>query len=200
MFAFAVEIFFPLSLATYDMKESTALHACETFPATSCFRLVTSRRFFWLKWVSSDTLCAMPRGGAFVLTLLLPTAISGQALVNMPATQGPAAGFVLESWTVKDGLPVNSINKVIQSRSGYIWLATFDGLVRFDGARFTTFNIGNSDGLPTSRIIDVVEESDGSLLLTTESRQLVRFTGGKFTPLNVVSSPSGVRPETMTVG
>src|SRR6266568_3551794 len=134
-----------------------------------------SKRTFWLRGASSDTLCAMPRGWCFVLTLLLPTAISGQALVNLPHADGPAPGFVLESWTVKDGLPVNSINKVIQSKSGYIWLATFDGLVRFDGVRFTTFNIGNSDGLPTSRIIAVVEESHGSLLLTTEFNQLVRF-------------------------
>jgi len=42
MFAFAVEIFFPLCFVTYDMKESTALQACETFPETSCFRPLTS--------------------------------------------------------------------------------------------------------------------------------------------------------------
>jgi signal transduction histidine kinase/ligand-binding sensor domain-containing protein/CheY-like chemotaxis protein len=141
----------------------------------------------------------MPRAWCTVLTLLLPTALSGQALVNMPRTEGPAPGFVLESWTVKDGLPVNSINKVIQSKSGYIWLATFDGLVRFDGVRFTTFNIGNSDGLPTSRIIDVMEDSDGSLLLTTEFNQLVRFRDGKFTPLNRISSSRRVVPESLSV-
>ena len=141
----------------------------------------------------------MPRGWCFVLTLLLPTAISGQALVNLPHADGPAPGFVLESWTVKDGLPVNSINKVIQSKSGYIWLATFDGLVRFDGVRFTTFNIGNSEGLPTSRIVDVVEESDGSLLLTTEFKQLVRFRDGKFTLLKRIASTGAIRPESLSV-
>ena len=64
-----------------------------------------------------------------------------------------AQSWVHESWTVKDGLPVNSINGIVQDRTGYIWAATFDGLVRFDGLRFTVFNSANSEELPSNRII-----------------------------------------------
>jgi len=109
--------------------------------------------------------------------------VEGQALANRPETDGPAPGFVLETWTVRDGLPVNSITRIHQSKSGYIWLATFDGLVRFDGVRFTVFNMGNSQGLPNNRIVDLKEEKDGALLLTTELNQLVRFKDGRFTQL-----------------
>jgi hypothetical protein len=58
-------------------------------------------------------------------------------------TAGRAESFVHESWTVEDGLPVNSVNALLQSRDGYLWIATFDGLVRFDGVRFTVFNAAN---------------------------------------------------------
>jgi hypothetical protein len=87
---------------------------------------------------------------------------------------------VHESWTVENGLPVNSINQLIQSRSGYIWAATFDGLVRFDGVRFTVFNSATSDGLPSNRIIWVREARDGTLWLFTEQRHLVHFLQGHF--------------------
>jgi signal transduction histidine kinase/ligand-binding sensor domain-containing protein/CheY-like chemotaxis protein len=126
----------------------------------------------------------MPKAWLSAATLFLPALLQGQALANAPSIEGPAPGFVLESWTVADGLPVNSITRIIQSRSGYLWLGTFDGLVRFDGVRFTVFNVANSEGLPTNRIVDLHERSDGSLELVTELNQLVRFKDGRFTLLN----------------
>ena len=85
-----------------------------------------------------------------------------------------------ESWTVENGLPVNSVNQLIQSRSGYIWVATFDGLVRFDGVRFTVFNSATSEGLPSNRILRVREARDSTLWLITEQRHLVHFRQDRF--------------------
>jgi signal transduction histidine kinase/ligand-binding sensor domain-containing protein/DNA-binding response OmpR family regulator len=84
---------------------------------------------------------------------------------------------------MKDGLPVNAINALLQDRAGYIWAATFDGLVRFDGMRFTVFNTATSDELPSDRIIALTEGHDGSLWLATEQLELVRFRAGRFTKL-----------------
>jgi len=102
------------------------------------------------------------------------------AAVGVHAQGGNAASWVHESWTVKDGLPVNSINALLQDRTGYLWLATFDGLVRFDGLRFTVFNSANSEELPSNRILEVKEGRDGSLWLTTEQGHVVRFHAGRF--------------------
>ena len=41
--------------------------------------------------------------------------------------------FVVRSWQVEDGLPHNSVNQILQTQDGYLWLATDDGLARFDG-------------------------------------------------------------------
>ncbi|HEY0241502.1 MAG TPA: ATP-binding protein, partial [Gemmatimonadaceae bacterium] len=139
----------------------------------------------------------MPRARWLASTLFLPALLQGQALANDPSIEGPAPGFVLESWTVTDGLPVNSITRIIQSRSGYLWLGTFDGLVRFDGVRFTVFNVANSPGLPTNRIVELSELPDGSIDLVTELNQLVRFKDGRFTLLNkkpdLPPTPDGIR-------
>ncbi|MGH9260978.1 MAG: ligand-binding sensor domain-containing protein, partial [Acidimicrobiales bacterium] len=107
--------------------------------------------------------------------------------------QATGEQFVHESWTVEDGLPVNSINAIVQSRDGYLWLATWDGLVRFDGVRFTVFNTGNSAGLPSSRIVNLIGTKDGSLWLRTEQNHLVRFQNGAFT---LYESDRGVEPNT----
>src|SRR5206468_4123245 len=97
------------------------------------------------------------------------------------ASDAGAHSWVHESWSVKDGLPVNSINAVLQDRAGYIWAATFDGLARFDGVRFTVFNSANSDGLPSNRIIALKEARDGTLWLMSEQGNIVRFRAGRFT-------------------
>ncbi len=109
------------------------------------------------------------------------------------ASDSGARSWVHESWTVKDGLPVNSINALLQDRIGYIWAATFDGLVRFDGLRFTVFNSANSEGLPSNRIIRLTEGRDGSLWLATEQSHVVRFHAGRFTNVAFeTGKPQGV--------
>ncbi len=62
----------------------------------------------------------------------------------------PLAAFAqyrFDHWTADNGLPQNSVRDIVQTRDGYLWLTTFDGLVRFDGVRFTVFSraAGGSD-------------------------------------------------------
>jgi ligand-binding sensor domain-containing protein len=94
-----------------------------------------------------------------------------------------SASWVHEGWTAATGLPVNTVNAIIQSRTGYIWLTTYDGLVRFDGVRFTVYNTANSAGLTTNRLLGMSEASDGSLWIITEQYRLLRFREGRFTQL-----------------
>ncbi|MEO7273503.1 MAG: two-component regulator propeller domain-containing protein, partial [Vicinamibacterales bacterium] len=61
------------------------------------------------------------------------------------------AQYTVDRWGTKDGLPQATVNAVAQTADGYIWLATEEGLVRFDGIRFTVFDPSNS-GLAESHI------------------------------------------------
>jgi ligand-binding sensor domain-containing protein/signal transduction histidine kinase len=79
----------------------------------------------------------------------------------------------------EDGLPVNSINDIAQTENGYLWLATFDGLVRFDGRNFKVYRSGQYEGLPSSRILKILVRPDG-IWMHTESWHVVRFRDGAF--------------------
>lgn len=116
--------------------------------------------------------------------------VRAQRAVLEPSRAFGGTEVIHESWSVADGLPLNSINHLIQSKDGYIWAATFDGLVRFDGVRFTVYNSANSD-LPSNRILRLDEAPNGDLWITTEQGHLVRRRGGRFATLLQVSC----RPE-----
>src|SRR6185436_5586025 len=85
-----------------------------------------------------------------------------------------------DSWTTDNGLPQNQINDIIQTRDGYLWFTTFNGLVRYDGARFKVFNPGNTKGLNTNRLLSLFEDPDGRLWITTEHSGVVRYRDGEF--------------------
>ncbi len=63
------------------------------------------------------------------------------------------AQYQVDSWTTDNGLPQNIVMDVCQTPDGYLWLATMDGLVRFDGVRFTVFNRSNTPGILGNRYI-----------------------------------------------
>ena len=86
-----------------------------------------------------------------------------------------------ENWTVADGLPINTITAVLQTRDGYLWLGTNDGVVRFDGVRFTVYNAGNTPEVPSNRIVSLLEDRSGALWIITEQGHLVRYLHGRFT-------------------
>jgi signal transduction histidine kinase/ligand-binding sensor domain-containing protein/DNA-binding response OmpR family regulator len=85
-----------------------------------------------------------------------------------PGTGKMPGNYQLTSWTTDNGLPQNTVNKIVQTGDGYIWLATNDGLVRFDGINFIVFNSKNFPQLQTNRITDIIESRDGSLWIGTE--------------------------------
>src|SRR5271163_3155927 len=50
------------------------------------------------------------------------------------------AQYRFDTWTAENGLPQNIIRDIEQTSDGYLWLATLNGLARFDGVRFTIFD------------------------------------------------------------
>ena len=78
--------------------------------------------------------------------VLLPLACTIVCLLF--AASAPAQ-YRFDSWTTDNGLPENSVNSIVQTADGYLWLATFGGLVRYDGMNFKVFTPGNTSGLTT---------------------------------------------------
>lgn len=107
----------------------------------------------------------------FSLTLFLT---AGQ--IN---TTTAAAQYRFDRWTTDDGLPHNAINSILQTRDGYLWLATSDGLARFDGASFKVFNRNITPGIETNRFLSLYEASD-STLWAGSADALLQYSGGRF--------------------
>lgn len=87
--------------------------------------------------------------------------------------------YVVTQWGMQEGLPQSSVNDIIQTKDGYIWMATFGGLVRFDGVSFTTFNRSNTEEMRSDRVLTVFEDSYGTIWVSTEDG-LLRYRDGSF--------------------
>jgi signal transduction histidine kinase/ligand-binding sensor domain-containing protein/ActR/RegA family two-component response regulator len=62
--------------------------------------------------------------------------------------EGLEQDFLLRVWDTAEGLLPTSVRSITQTRDGYVWLASFDGMVRFDGVQATLVNGKNTHGLP----------------------------------------------------
>lgn len=92
-----------------------------------------------------------------------------------------SAEYRFDSWTTDNGLPQNGVRSITQTPDGYLWLTTLDGLVRFDGVKFTVFNKGNSEGIISNRFWVAVAFDDGSVWAATEGGDLTIYRNGEFT-------------------
>ncbi len=88
--------------------------------------------------------------------------------------------YFFDSWSEADGLELNSVTAIEQTRDGYLWLGTYNGLMRFDGVRFVVFSSGNTPELPNRRITALFEDDAGTLWIGHETGELTRRQQGKF--------------------
>src|SRR5262245_52132487 len=77
--------------------------------------------------------------------------------------------YGLDTWTTEDELPHNSVNAIVQTRDGYLWLGTYGGVARFDGVRFVTYDAGNTESLHSNGVQALLEARDGSVWIGTNS-------------------------------
>lgn len=114
--------------------------------------------------------------------------LSTLCLVTLFATQTTYAldpqkvitQYAHDVWQMEHGLPSGSIQAILQTRDGYLWLATDNGLARFDGLRFTVFDKANTPALGSNSIMAILETREGALWIGTLAG-LVRFKNGKWT-------------------
>ncbi|MEK7685794.1 MAG: two-component regulator propeller domain-containing protein, partial [Verrucomicrobiota bacterium] len=83
--------------------------------------------------------------------------------------------YHLDVWTERDGLPQGCVQAITQTRDGYLWIGTRDGLARFDGVAFTVFNAENTPGLRANDIRSLFADKAGRLWIGTFNGGLSRF-------------------------
>lgn len=98
-----------------------------------------------------------------MLWLLLAVSIeSATAAVETPAHQ-----MHWRQWSVADGLPQVTVNEVVQGPNGYLWLATQDGVARFDGVRFENFTLADHPGLGHAVVQALAFDAEETLWIGT---------------------------------
>src|ERR1700735_4219906 len=102
----------------------------------------------------------------------------------------PAAGggthYSVDVWLAGIGqLPQMEVIAMTQTRDGYLWLGTLNGLVRFDGLRFTVFDESNTPKLESVRIVRLFEDSRSNLWVGTETAGAALIENGRVHPLNI---------------
>jgi signal transduction histidine kinase/ligand-binding sensor domain-containing protein len=101
--------------------------------------------------------------------------------------------FYFRSWQTQEGLPSNKILDLRQTQDGFIWIATLDGLVRFDGIKFTVFDNTNAEALTDQSLTCLFEGRDGTLWIGHVSGAVTRYKDGRFeTTPRPAAQPDGI--------
>lgn len=103
-----------------------------------------------------------------LLPILLSLSIPFAGLAHDPVSDA----YNVKHFTDENGLPQNSVKFIAPDKEGFLWLATENGLVKFDGSGFRSFN--------NSRIRYIYPAAGRrGLFARTEDKQVIRISGGQ---------------------
>jgi len=88
--------------------------------------------------------------------------------------------YLHDRWGIEEDLPQSSVMAITQTLDGYIWLASQEGLVRFNGKFFTVFDQYNTPQIQRNFVRSLLLDSTGNLWAGTEGGGLTRLGNGVF--------------------
>ena len=97
-------------------------------------------------------------------------------------------------WTQADGLPDDSVLAMAQTPDGYLWLATIEGLARFDGYEFLVFNREHGQ-LPSNSVLSLAAGDSGELWIGT-TNGLMHYKNSK--PYETFTKSNGLPDDYVT--
>src|SRR5215475_15875430 len=66
-------------------------------------------------------------------------------------------------FAVHDGMPHSLASAIAQTGDGYLWITSQEGLSRFDGASFTTYDHRQTEGIPVNQFKALATDREGTL-------------------------------------
>ncbi|MBD9367592.1 ligand-binding sensor domain-containing diguanylate cyclase [Xanthomonas sp. XNM01] len=117
------------------------------------------------------------QAGAALLCLLWLTTWAATAAAAQRATAAvapPLRDYAVDAWSSRNGLPHNSLRDIAQTPDGYLWFATWEGVVRYNGTDFTVIDRGSRPGLRDNGIGALYVDPEGTLWLTDSRGNLGR--------------------------
>ncbi len=112
------------------------------------------------------------------LAVLLPALLACASTAHALQPDKAFGHYVLDTWSIEDGLPQISALSLAQDQTGYLWVGTQSGLARFDGARFITYTPDNAPALPGIWIRALLADRHGRLWIGTYKGLALYQDGG----------------------
>lgn len=113
-----------------------------------------------------------------VLALVASSRLSAQTSPTGINAIPRSDDYILQAWDREGGLPYLDLQDITQTPDGYLWIATYNGLIRFDGAQFTT--IPESSGLDPINTSALLTAKNGTLWVGFGQGGLARLYESKF--------------------
>lgn len=102
--------------------------------------------------------------------------------VPLYAQHGLLGNYFVERWTSINGLPHNSINAITQTEDGYLWFATWEGVVRYNGLEFKLFDRNSQTHMLDSGTRTLVAGADNTLWVGGSRGSISRRLGFTWQP------------------
>ena len=119
---------------------------------------------------STDTQRQLQRFLLMIRTVLALLLLAGS--ITIQAESLDLEYRVVEQWTAADGLPADTISRLAVDKEGYLWLATYDGVVRHQGFDFHTFTRENEPAFPSNRSFAVLTAPEDGVIVHFENKHL----------------------------
>ncbi|HXF10829.1 MAG TPA: two-component regulator propeller domain-containing protein [Desulfuromonadaceae bacterium] len=101
------------------------------------------------------------------------------AIINSPE-------YYIQSMGIPDGLPHEMAHHIVQDQTGFLWISTSGGLVRFDGHQFQTITSPLLNNQESDLLYAICRGTNGSLWAAPNRGGLVEFNGRTKSFLQIV--------------
>lgn len=119
------------------------------------------------------------KGLQILLILLLGAhTIFAQTMVDKEIK--PLNKLKIDGWDTEKDLPNASLVSIYQAKDGYLWISSYNGLIRFDGLKFTNFDQTNVNFIQSPSVNHVTEDRNGTLWIATTGSGLLSYRKGIF--------------------
>jgi signal transduction histidine kinase/ligand-binding sensor domain-containing protein len=106
--------------------------------------------------------------------------LAGIFLCLLRLASAAPVDYLVDDWDTEHNLPSSTVTAIAQTPDGYLWIGTYNGLARFDGARFVTFDPLNTPALSQARVQGLFLDAAGTLWITTFRGGLTSYRNGVF--------------------
>jgi diguanylate cyclase (GGDEF)-like protein len=130
----------------------------------------------------------------------LCTAATGAGAQTPRPDAADASRFAVAEWGTENGLPSNAVRDIKQTPDGFLWLASYEGLVRFDGIAFRAYGEAEIPGLHRPSFRRLAVDGRGALWAAGESNGVVRLLDGRWKVFTTREGLAGDRVSSVIAG